>query len=422
MGLQITVFVDRIIELCVVNERGRPTGGRLRWPPALLLVFNDDATINGFEDSTMTSNATWRRPTTLALATTLAFFVAARPTNARTLLKNVCRVKGQEENILHGLGLVVGLKGTGDKGDYLPTMRALAQSMKLMGNPVTLGDPKGKDPTGLLELKDTKNVALVMVEATVPSSGARRGDTLDCAVSAISAKSLAGGRLMFAALQGPSVTDPQIYALANGRVQMDDPSVPTVGRIHAGCRMEQDLFNPYEKDGLITLVLDKDHADFETAAEIANLVNQRFQSHDTVSDTEGQYVAKAIDPMNILVAIPNVYRDDPVQFVAEVLSIPVYELRSEARVVVNEQTGTIVIGGDVEIGPVVVTHKNVVVEATSPTEASRFVPVDPEHPESPKLKSLVEALDALHVPAVDVIAILKGIERNGKLHGKLIVQ
>jgi flagellar P-ring protein precursor FlgI len=370
----------------------------------------------------MTNSSTWQRHYLVALAAALALLFAARQSDARTLLKNVCRVKGQEENVLHGFGLVVGLKGTGDKGSYLPTMRALAQSMKLMGNPVTLGDPKGNDPTGLLELKDTKNVALVMVEATVPPSGARRGDTLDCAVSAIGAKSLAGGRLMFASLLGPNVADPQIYALASGRIQLDDPNVPTVGRVHAGCRMEQDLFNPYEKDGMITLVLDKDHADFETAAEIANLVNQRFQAHDTASGNEGQYVAKAMDPMNILVAIPNVYRDDPVQFVAEVLSIPVYELRGQARVVVNEQTGTIVIGGDVEIGPVVVTHKNIIVEATPPTGASQFVPLDPENPESPKLKSLVEALDALHVPAVDVIAILKGIERNGKLHGKLIVQ
>lgn len=358
----------------------------------------------------------------LVLTVFLACLHLGSDAGARTLLKNICRVKGQEENVLHGLGLVMGLKGTGDKGDYLPMIRALARSMELMGNPVSADSTAGKGAAVLGELKDTKNVALVMVEATVPSSGARRGDQIDCEVSAISAKSLAGGRLVFAALQGPSANDPHIYALASGRVHLDGPDVPTVGRIHKGCRIEKDLFNPYEKDGLITLVLDKDHADFEIAAVVASLINDRYQTHERVSLAEGQYMARAIDPLNILVAIPNAYRDDPVQFIAEVLSIPVYELRTEARVVVNERAGTIVIGGDVEIGPVVVTHKNIVVEAAAPDQAGRFVPIDPSNPEAPKLKSLVEALDALHVPPADVIEILKGIQREGSLHGQLIIR
>jgi flagellar P-ring protein precursor FlgI len=339
-----------------------------------------------------------------------------------TQLKNICRVKGQEENVLRGLGLVVGLKGTGDSGDYLPTMRALARSMELLGNPIPLGDTKRRGPTGLTELKDTKNVALVVVEAVVPPIGARRGDKIDCEVSAISAKSLAGGRLVFAALQGPNVQDPRVYALASGRIHLDDANVPTVGSVHKGCRLEEDFFNAFQKDGTITLVLNKHHADFEVAAQIANLVNERYRMHEQVAVGEEEYLAKAIDPLNIVVAIPDEFRDDPVQFVAEVLGMPVYEPRTDARVVINERAGSIVIGGDVEIGAVVVSHKNVVVETTSPSNAGKFVAVDPRNPESPKLKSLVEALDALQVPAADVIEIIKGIDRNGKLHGQLIIE
>src|SRR5437667_9568380 len=94
---------------------------------------------------------------------------------ARTRLKNICRIKGQEENVLRGVGLVVGLNGTGEVNDG-PTMRAIARSLELMGNPVAPPDAR---QSGLDELKKVKNAALVMVTATVPATGARRGDHVD---------------------------------------------------------------------------------------------------------------------------------------------------------------------------------------------------------------------------------------------------
>src|SRR4051794_35755924 len=94
--------------------------------------------------------------------------IGVLPCQARTTLKNICRLKGQEENTLQGIGLVIGLKGTGDGAGSLPTMRSLATVMRLMGNPI--------DKKFNLELKEAKNVALVMVTATVPSGGARQGD------------------------------------------------------------------------------------------------------------------------------------------------------------------------------------------------------------------------------------------------------
>jgi len=91
-------------------------------------------------------------------------------------------------------------------------------------------------------------------------------------------------------------------------------------------------------------------------------------------------------------------------------------------VVINERAGSIVISGDAEIGAAVVTHKNVVVETGGPTSAARFVPVDSTQTDSPKLKGLVETLNAIRVPTEDIIEIIKGLDRDGKLYARLIVE
>ncbi len=339
----------------------------------------------------------------------LSWYAAAQPADARTTLKSICRVKGQEENTLHGLGFVVGLKGTGDGSNFLPTIRTLAKVMSLMGEP--LGQ------NGLAELKDTKNVALVTVTATVPAAGARQGDKLDCMVSSIgSAKSLAGGRLFLTPLLGPDRNNTRIYAFADGAISLDDNGMPTTGRIHGGCQLETDFFNVFSKDNHITLVLDKNHAGFQVAQDVADLINSQLAFQNG-----GVALAKALNQVNIMVTIPKQYRNDPVLFVSQVLGLPMIQPQTEARVVINERAGSIVIGGDVEIGAVVVTHKNVVVETGGTIAGEPFVPVDPEETDTPKLKALVEALNAVHVPTEDIIDIIKGLERNGKLHGKLII-
>jgi flagellar P-ring protein FlgI len=331
--------------------------------------------------------------------------------DARTLLKNICRVKGQETNTLQGLGLVVGLKGTGDGGGFQPAMRSLAQAMQQMGNPL------GK--AGLDELKNSKNVALVMVTATVPAAGARQGDRLDCVVSSIgAAKSLAGGRLFMTPLQGPKKeTNPAVFALAEGAVTIDGVANPTSGRIYQGCRLEADFFNPFVKENKITLVLDDSHADFQVAQDVAEMINSQLRIQSRYGN-----VARAINQVNVEVELPQQYSDDPVLFVAQVLSLPMLEPQSTARVVINERAGSIVIGGDVEIGTVVVSHKNIVVETGETLPAEQFIPVDVNKTGGTKLQALVEALNALKVPPADVIEIIKGIERNGKLYGVLVIE
>jgi len=346
----------------------------------------------------------------VALAAAIALGILAAAAHARTTLKSICRVKGQEENVLHGQGLVVGLKGTGDGGNFLPTIRALATAMQLMGNPV------GK--AGAAELKDAKNVALVTVTAVVPGTGARQGDKLDCVVSSIgSAKSLAGGRLFWTPLMGPHPQNGRVYAIAEGPVTLENASDTTTGKVYAGCRLEEDFLNPFTKDGKVTLILEKNHADFQVAQEITDLINTQMSIQSS-----GVPLAKATSPVNIEVNIPPQYRDDPVMFIAQVLSLPLMAPPTGARVVINERTGSIVISGDVEIGAVVVTHKNVVVETGTGASTGHFVPLDPGQTETPKLKALVEALNALRVPPADIIDIIRGLNRNGKLHAQLIIE
>jgi flagellar P-ring protein FlgI len=355
---------------------------------------------------------------TVAWLVVIAIVLIAPQVDARTQLKNICRVKGQEENVLRGMGLVVGLNGTGEAND-VPTMRAIARAMEIMGNPLSAAGQQ----SGLEELKKYKNVAMVMVTATIPATGARRGDQIDCYVMALNGKSLAGGRLAFASLQGPNTNDKRVFALCQGQVIVDNPDQPMVGVVQSGCQMEADVFTPfYTDDGYLTLILDSNHANFQTSALIAETINSQYReslnySGDSAS-TQEEDLCHARDAANIRVRIPEVYRNDPVSFASDILDIKLYEHEPEARVVVNPRSGSIVISGDVEIGDVIVSHKNIIVEAVSD---QRFMALDADQSNDPKLKQMVDQLNALKVPTIDMIEIIRGIDRNGKLHGKLIV-
>lgn len=349
----------------------------------------------------------------LALLSAVGVCVTAPDVRGATRLKDICHVKGQEENTLQGLGLVVGLNGTGDGAAYLPTIRSLATALQLMGNPLGKG--------GAAELKETRNVALVLVTATVPAAGAREGDRLDCAVSSIgSCKSLAGGRLFLTPLTGPVVDNTRVYAFASGAIQIDNPRFATTGRVHQGCRLEDDFFNAYQQDGAITLVLERNHADFQIAQRVAQCVNEHFGVQ-----TGGKQIAQAINQNSIKILIPPQNHDDPVDFVGEVMGLEILleaDVVPQSRVVINERTGSIVIDGRVEIGTVVVSHRNIVVEAGLDLPSERFVAVNPSQEQVAELKALVEALNAVKVPTDDVIDIIKGLERSGKLHAELIIE
>jgi flagellar P-ring protein precursor FlgI len=281
-----------------------------------------------------------------------------------------------------------------------------------------LGSPIPNDVLsqgGLKDLEKVKAVALVMVTAKVPATGARRGDQLDCIVSAINGKSLAGGQLISAALKGPNTKDTRIYALAEGLIQLEDELQPMSGRIHAGCQMEEDVFTPFVQDGRVTLVLEKNHANFQTATDVVETIRSSYARQDDES-------VVAVNAANIVVQIPTHYQSDPVAFISDIMDLQIYQSAPESRVVINERAGSIVIDGNVEIGDVMVSHKNIVIEAGEiPAAEFRMIP-DLGKANPAKLKSLVDALSALKVPHDDVVDIIKGIERNGKLHARLIIE
>lgn len=340
----------------------------------------------------------------------LMLTLVSTPTFAAVTLRNICRIKGQEENTIRGLGLVVGLNGTGETNDPA-TMRALARALEIMGSVAPQTGMPGEE--NLREFQRIKNVALVWVTATIPATGARSGDKLNCTVSAINGKSLVGGSLAVSALIGPSISDSRVYGMANGAIHLDSLENPLSGSIHMGCQMVMDVFTPFEKDGKVTFVLDENHASFLTAAEVVRKIRQML------SYPQEDPRVKALNAANIQVVIPPHYASDPVDFISEALDLPIYNPSTEARVVINERTGSIVIHGDVQIGDIVVSHRNIVVEANENTP--RFVELRDGEETSPKLRALVNALNALRVPNADAIEIIKDIERAGKLHAKLII-
>ena len=205
-------------------------------------------------------------------------------------------------------------------------------------------------------------------------------------MSAINGKSLDGGRLAFASLQGPNTKDPRVYALCQGQVTIDNAEQPMVGVVHGGCQIEADIFTPFYRDGYITLILDKNHADFQTANEIVQLIREKVAYSET-GDREayGRHGARdrrgehhGADPRTVSCS-------DPVAFASDLLEIRMDEPQTESRVVINSRAGTIVISGDVEIGDVIVSHKNVVVDATT---APTFSAIDVDQ------SSAAEAADA----------------------------
>ena len=347
----------------------------------------------------------------LALSQLLSGYV-----HAQIHVRDICRLKGQESNTLTGLGLVVGLKGTGD-GNSAPTQRALAQMMKSHGNPV-LQLPGNVD--SVAELKNAKNVALVWVTATVPPEGRRQGDVIDCTVSAISASRLEGGALLPTPLLGPSGSE-RVYGFAQGLVQLDNEANTASARIHRGCRLEVDFINQYlTPQGTFTLVLDQNHSSFEIVQDITEQINSQASTQALHRD-DGN-VARAIGPVNIEITVPEAYHQDPVAFVAQILEMRIFNPTTKSKVVINERAGTIVIGADVQIGAVVLSHKNLIIEPPAGTSAAKFVELDTTNTPVARLQDLVDALNAVRLPTKDIIQIIKTLEASGKLHGQVVVQ
>jgi len=365
-----------------------------------------------------------RKTCSIFILVALLFACWATPATAQYLrIRDICRVKGQEQNTLHGVGLVVGLEGTGD-GDR-PTTRALAKFLELLGNPISIDSQR--QPV-LTELENAKNVALVTVTATVPAEGARQGELLNVLVNAFSAKSLEGGHLMVTPLTGPRPGDDNVFGFAQGPLSKDKNGPATAGQVHDGCRLGRDIANNFISDGKITLVLDKHHASFQTANEIEKMLNNpevsgfglgRSKDRSKLADS----FAKAKDQVNIEVRIPAVYQDDPVAFASEVLDLQIIPPRHDARVVIDKRNGVIIVGNNVGVGRVAVSHKNIAIQTgAAPGDGPLFVVDQENDTNTTRLQALVNALNGLKVSTEDIIDIVEALEASGDLYGKLIVK
>jgi flagellar P-ring protein FlgI len=364
-----------------------------------------------------------------ALSNALGFGAAPNPSVAR--IKDVARVVGVRDNELWGYGIVVGLAGTGDRkqASYF-TIQSLQNLLARSGVNIGLTDRNSID---------TKNVAAVMVTARLPAF-ARPGTTLDATVSSIGdATSLLGGTLIVTPLQG---ADNQVYAVAAGAVSIGggfsvtaagtgetaQKNHPTVGRVLGGATVEREVPAPLATPRLSIALL---YPDFTTAARLAEAVNS----------AAGRALARAADSATVVVDVPAPDQARIVDFVArlEQVTLPT---DAAAKVVVNERTGTVIMGSQVRLSTVAVSHGNLSIHIRAELQVSQPNPMAPEsartvivpktdvsvHEEPARLGVLspgasigdvVAALNAIGATPRDLIAILQAIKRAGALNADL---
>jgi flagellar P-ring protein precursor FlgI len=364
----------------------------------------------------------------IALWVLLATAFGARPVPAATRLKELVSLEGMRDNQLIGYGLVVGLNGTGDRKQTIFSAQSLANMLERMG--VTI------QPTVIT----VKNTAAVMVTATLPAF-AQPGSRIDATAAAIGdAQNLQGGLLVLTALRG---ADGQVYAVAQGSVvtggfvagrggNNQTVNHPTVGRVPAGAIVERQApsVTPNEH-----VRLQLRNADFTTSARIAEAVNRKFAP-------SGATMAHADNSALVSVSIPPDYAARSIEFISELEKVLV-DADRPARVVINERTGTIVMGGDVHISPVAIMHGNLNVEIQTTFAVSQPAPLSsggktavvPEVAIGAKeekarslilkqgatIEELVRALVSIGSTPRDIIAILQNLRAAGALEAELEV-
>lgn len=341
-------------------------------------------------------------------------------------LKDIMDVEGVRGNFLVGYGLVVGLKGTGDGDQTKFTVQSVVNMLEKFGIRV----PK--------EQVKLKNVAAVLVTAYLPPF-AKPGQRIDVEVSALGdAKSLQGGTLLMTPLTGP---DGRVYALAQGPVSIGGFAVagagaqaqvnhPTVGKIPNGAIVEKEV--PMDNiNSLDKLTISLRTEDFSTVSQVADNINTYLK---------GKY-ATPTDIKNIELSIPERYRGRVVNLLGEIGLLAI-KPDSPARVVIDEKTGTVIMGENVRISKVAVAHGNLSVEIketpevvqplpfgrgettlvprteiTAKEEKAKIVVLE----EGATLGELVRALNAVGATARELIAVLQALKASGALHADLII-
>ncbi|WP_136807869.1 flagellar basal body P-ring protein FlgI [Desulfosediminicola flagellatus] len=347
-------------------------------------------------------------------------------------IKDIASLQGVRNNQLLGYGLVTGLNGTGDdmkKSGY--TLQAVYNMIARNG--ITL------DPDNIEDIK-VNNIAAVMVTAKLPPF-ARPGSTVDVHVSSIGdADSLAGGTLLMTPLRG---ANNKVYAVAQGPLTIGSFSFggkaatvqqnhPTAGHISSGAIVEGTVPVVLGKDGQLFYQLN--NADFTTATNMAKAINSSYEEE----------IAHPLDSGTVKVMIPASYQDTKVEFISAVERLQV-DPDSNARVVLNERTGTIVMGKDVKLSTVAVSHGNlsliiredsevvqpnplaegdtVTVPRTQITvteDQGQLIVLDMDKDEV-TIGEIATALNAIGATPRDLIAIFQAIKASGSMHGELII-
>lgn len=368
--------------------------------------------------------------TTVLLPLMLALAALAPSANAQARLKDIAAVQGVRGNQLVGYGLVVGLDGTGDGNGSAFTPQSVASMLQKFGITVA---------PGALQLK---NVAAVMVTATLPPF-ARNGSAIDVTVSSLGdAKSLQGGTLLQTPLQA---ANNKVYAVAQGAISVGGflaggggggavtKNFVTAGRVPGGALVEQDVPTTLLGASSGTLDVSLAQPDFTTAARLANAIN----THKPYGVT----AAVAADAGTIRVGFTP--GSDTVSVIAGLENVPV-DTDQVAKVVINERTGTVVMDGNVEVSACAVAHGNLTVSIANAPIISQPAPVSrggqtvvaPRKiitvaegderlipvPSSTTLDSVVRSLNALGVTPRDLIAILQAMKEAGALHAEIEIQ
>ncbi len=315
-------------------------------------------------------------------------------------IKDLAAIKGIRSNQLTGYGLVVGLNGTGDKNNVLFTRQAMINMLDRMNIDNSTRDIK------------VKNVASVMVTADIPPF-ARIGDKMDVTVSSLGdAKSIKGGTLLMTPLKG---VNGRVYGLAQGAVSLAIPSGANdrdshllVGRVVNGASVEQEI--PFKLNGKKNLILSLFRQDFTTAKRMA----------DTINASIGEGSAKIIDASALELKVPDsMWEKNVAEFIADIETLSVIP-DTIARVIINEKTGTVVIGNDVTISGVAVAHGDlsVTIDDTPGNEKEESVM---NLLGTSTIGELVRGLNSLGVKPRDLISILQSIKAAGALQAELVI-
>lgn len=331
-----------------------------------------------------------------------------------TKISDVSNIIGVRDNQLIGYSLVVGLKKTGDGTTSQFTLQSIANMLKAMNIDMQPADIK------------SKNVAAVVVTATL-GPFARQGDKFNVNVASIGdAKSLEGGTLLMTPLKG---VDGKIYALGQGPLSIGGKNVrgagaenhPTAGVVYNGAVVEREIAHDLYHQKFVTLSLKK--SSFDNAVAVQSAVNSFYNSQ----------VAVALDPRTIKLKRPE--NRSMIEFLADVQNMEI-DYKNKKKIIINERTGTIVAGVDVEIKPVVITHGDITIKVlaqVTPSEPVGSVKVDNDlvlglnenevytTNGTTTVANIARSLQKLGATPKDIISILEAMKSSGAIMADLEV-